>query len=406
MRSPVPSAVRARIAGRWSRATEWLRASVTPLGAIVAGLGALGACTAWWLAWEEALVVAFAALVLVAVATGYLFGPIDLDVDLELPQKRVTVGESAAARVVARNPSAVRRGAQRIEVRVGRATTSFAIPALAGRQEHDELMVLPTNRRQIIPIGPVTVVREDPLRLVRRSVERSEELELFVHPRTVALDNLGAGFLRDLDGQPTPDVTSSGVAFHTLREYQHGDDRRFVHWRTTARTGTLMLKQFVDTRRSHLAIALDLRADGYESAEEFELAVSTAASLASRAFIDGQELTFSAGLRTWTPPSRTQLFDRLAGVELDAGSPMLTRQVMQLLHQATGISTAVVITGNRRTLAEMRVALALLGPSVSTYGLRVGTTEDASLRMLADATLLDLPRLEDLPVLLWTVLHR
>ncbi|MES1169059.1 MAG: DUF58 domain-containing protein, partial [Leifsonia sp.] len=165
--------------------TDWLRASVTPLGAIVVGLGVLGAVTAWWLAWEEALVVAFVALVLVLVATVYLFGPIDLEVDLELPQERVTVGESAAARVVARNPSAVRRGGQRIEVRVGRAVTSFEIPVLAGRQEHDELMVLPTNRRQIIPIGPVTVVREDPLRLVRRSVERSEELELFVHPRTV-----------------------------------------------------------------------------------------------------------------------------------------------------------------------------------------------------------------------------
>jgi len=54
-------------------------------------------------------------------------------------------------------------------------------------------MVLPTNRRQIIPIGPVTVVREDPLRLVRRSVERAEELELFVHPRTVALDTSAPG---------------------------------------------------------------------------------------------------------------------------------------------------------------------------------------------------------------------
>jgi uncharacterized protein (DUF58 family) len=406
MRSPVSSETRARIAGRVARATDWFRASITPLGAMVAGLGVLGLVTAWWLDWEEALVVAFVALVLVVVATCYLFGPVDLEVDLELPQERVTVGESAAARVVARNPAAVRRGGQRIEVRVGRAFTSFEIPVLAGRQEHDELMVLPTNRRQIIPIGPVTVVREDPLRLARRSVERSEELQLFVHPRTVALDNLGAGFLRDLDGQPTPDVTSSGVAFHALREYQHGDDRRFVHWRTTARTGTLMLKQFVDTRRSHLAIALDLRADGYESADEFELAVSAAASLAARAFADGQELTFSAGLKTWSPPSRTQLFDRLAGVDLDAGSPMLTRQIMQLLQAATGISTAIVVTGTRRTLAEQRVALARLGPSVSTYGLRVGTSGDASLRTLSDATLLDLPRLEDLPVLLWTVLHR
>lgn len=45
------------------------------------------------------------------------------------------------------------------------------------------------------------------------------------------------------------------------------------------RIGTLMIRQFVDTRRSHLAVLLDTQPRSYRDADEFELAVSIAGSL-------------------------------------------------------------------------------------------------------------------------------
>jgi len=45
-----------------------------------------------------------------------------------------------------------------------------------------------------------------------------------------------AGRARDLDG-PTFDSSPQGsAAFHTLRDYVPGDERRHIHWRSTART--------------------------------------------------------------------------------------------------------------------------------------------------------------------------
>src|SRR5699024_9984886 len=83
---------------------------------------------------------------------------------------------------------------------------------------------------------------------------------------------------RDLEGTPSSDLSSSDIAFHALRDYAPGDDRSHVHWRTTARTGKLMVRQFEETRRSHVVVALDDLAEHYASDEEFELAVSAAAS--------------------------------------------------------------------------------------------------------------------------------
>ena len=52
---------------------------------------------------------------------------------------------------------------------------------------------MPTHRRGVIPIGPARTLQGDPRGLVRRSVEWTEVTERYVHPRTVALESLGAG---------------------------------------------------------------------------------------------------------------------------------------------------------------------------------------------------------------------
>src|SRR5690606_1690719 len=111
----------------------------------------------------------------------------------------------------------------------------------------------------------------------------TEHVELFVHPRTVPLHGSSSGFLKDLEGRPTKDLSSSDVSSHALREYAPGDDRRHVHWKTSARTGTLMVRQFEETRRSHLAVVLSTNAADYDDPEEFELAVSVAGSLGVQA---------------------------------------------------------------------------------------------------------------------------
>jgi uncharacterized protein (DUF58 family) len=52
-----------------------------------------------------------------------------------------------------------------------------------------------------------------------------------------------------------------------------------------------MVRQFEETRRSHVVVALDNLAEHYASDDEFELAVSAAASIAAQTFREEKELT-------------------------------------------------------------------------------------------------------------------
>ena len=52
------------------------------------------------------------------------------------------------------------------------------------------------------------------------------------------------------------------VAFHAIRPYQYGDDPRHIHWMSTARTGSVMVRHYVDNRRPNLGVAVRHRSRG------------------------------------------------------------------------------------------------------------------------------------------------
>ncbi len=85
------------------------------------------------------------------------------------------------------------------------------------------------------------------------------------------------------------------LAFHALREYVRGDDLRHVHWRSSARAGQLLVRQYHQTRRNHATVIVDDARDSYKTEDDFELAVSIAASLVARCALDDTDLTFVCG---------------------------------------------------------------------------------------------------------------
>ena len=115
--------------------------------------------------------------------------------------------------------------------------------------------------------------------------------QLYVHPRTTALPSTSAGLIRDLEGNPTRRLVDSDYPFHAIREYAAGDSRRQIHWKSTAKTGRLMVRQYEESRRSRMAVVLSVAEAEYADAEEFELAVRSAASLGLRAVHDAREST-------------------------------------------------------------------------------------------------------------------
>jgi uncharacterized protein (DUF58 family) len=71
-----------------------------------------------------------------------------------------------------------------------------------------------------------------------------------------------------------------GASLHNLRPYHAGDDRRLIHWRTSARLGDLMLKEMAAEDRPRIRIVVEDPVRGRAGAEA-EAELSRAASLAA-----------------------------------------------------------------------------------------------------------------------------
>lgn len=160
------------------------------------------------------------------------------------------------------------------------------IPLLAPGQTVKVEYPIPTHARGLLRIGPLTLSRRGPAGLAHARTVVGDVVEVRVVPRVLPVRGLPGGVRR---GQVGADerVERGGTDLVGLREYVPGDDLRRLHWATSARTGTLMIREDADPARPHLAVVLDDRAEGYASVADFEDAVEVAASLVTVAVAEG-----------------------------------------------------------------------------------------------------------------------
>jgi uncharacterized protein (DUF58 family) len=350
--------------------------------------------------WVELSTAAYFVVPLLLVGLLFVLGRYQLSARLELTRDRVMVGERAVGRVLVTNVSRRRSLPGMIELPVGLARADFDIPSMGAGADLEDVFVIPTERRAVLDVGPVTAVRSDPLGLFRREQHLTDPELLYVHPRTVRVEGTAAGLIRDLEGQPVPKITDSDVSFHALRAYVPGDDRRYIHWKTSARTGRLMVRQFEETRRSHLLLLLSTRLDEYADDAEFELAVSVAGSLALQTFADQHELSVSTSRAAYRLGSPTRLMDDLSGVDFEPGAPHLADATRRVAREASGASVAILVCGSLVEPTQLRRARTHLPVDVRTIALRCVPRAESSLRPLGDLTVATLQTLDELGPLL------
>ena len=216
---------------------------------------------------------------------------------------------------------------------------------------------------------------------------------MFVHPVTVRLARTGAGLLRDLEGQATRDLSNSDLAFHTLREYVPGDDHRHIHQRTSARMGTWMIRQFVDTRRSHLVLAVDADTGQYRDEDEFELAISVACSIGLRALADGQDISVAAGPQHVSASTPVMLLDGAAGLEIGGEADGLAAAAQATAH-LRDVTVAVMVTGSGSDISHIRAAAARFSPDVATIVVRCDRNASPGVASVAGVRVMTVPRLD------------
>lgn len=323
--------------------------SVLPLtttGWVVVAVGVLGYLGGWQLGWIELMVIAAGCLLAAGVAVPFVVGRLKLQVERRLAPDRVSVGEPAVAELSVTNDTGRAVGPRIVEDRLRTGPMRIEVPGLAAGATTQALYDLPTARRGRYSIGPAVVAKADPLGLLRREVTQTAASTLWVHPRTTHLPALPVGFAKDLEG-PTTDTSPAGdVSFHTLREYQVGDDYRHIHWLSTARAGTTMVRHYVDNRRPQLAVLLDDRAEVFDG-DGFELAVSIAASLGVSAALHRQPVSISLGpkgLVAGREGGTERVLDALTLVEPGEGhAPHVAAS--QVLRREPGTSALVLLTG-------------------------------------------------------------
>ena len=152
----------------------------------------------------------------------------------------------------------------------------------------------PTGKRAARPLpaaqsaaGAVGSVRPGPR---GDPVDRTDAV--LVYPRVYQLDSLftdaGAG---GGDAARMLLHRTSGYDLHSIRDYQHGESLRRVHWRSTARRRRLMVKELEDSPRDEAAVLLDADASGQVGPlgnTSFDVQVRAAASVLNRLAEGGQ----------------------------------------------------------------------------------------------------------------------
>lgn len=290
------------------------RLPLTHLGVVVVGACLLSYGLAISLHWREFAALAIGFGLVLAIAVPYVTFGGQLRLDRRIEPSRIQVDGTARSVLTVTNTGRHKTSPRVIEDSFGDTPWQHDVRSLDRGESATSDDRLPSGRRGVFDIGPATIVKTDPLGILRRSLGRVEVSQLWVHPRTVALASLRSGFAKDLEG-PTSDTSPAGdVSFHTIREYVHGDDVRHVHWLSTAKTGTLMVRHYVDNRRPYLGVLVD--ADPrHLSPDGFERALEVAASHLRSADLDGRPVAVVVGdqeVMTPTSPIDTEgALDRL-----------------------------------------------------------------------------------------------
>ena len=368
---------------------------VTPTGWALVFFVAVSLILAATLRWVEALACALAGVVaLVLAAMRVAWKPPHL-VSIRVPNERIVAGQTAVGELVVRNERARPVRAGIIELPIGTGMGEFVVPPLGAHATWDEMFLISSRHRGLISVGPARSVRSDALGLLRRVRSWDEPVVLHVHPRTVRVPFDATGFQLDVEGVSTGKLSSSDVSFHALRDYEPGDDRRAVHWQSTARLGKLIVRQYEETHRSHHVIVLDTSRDAWDH-DSFETAVSVAGSLGLANLRESRPVSVTT-TDEWLPSSvAMRLLDSLSEISHRSFGDLVLR-VREAVAQRPGVSALTLIVGPETTDSDA-AHLARLAPiDVPVSIIRIGVNKARARRNLGRGVLLDCATLDDLP---------
>ena len=200
----------------------------------------------------------------------------------------VSVGEPARVDLQVANRSHTRTPRLKLWEPVGdKGGAPMQLAPLGAGESVSAAYRVPTTRRGILRTGPLRAERTDALGLCKRVTWLAGAGEVLVVPERVPLAFPGTGSSGRL-GQHLrmKAFGQTGSEFHSQREYSPGDDLRRINWKTSARAGTLIVRETAMEGVQRCIVVLDTFAEGYDD-DSFERAVTAAASVVAAAAAAG-----------------------------------------------------------------------------------------------------------------------
>lgn len=165
--------------------------------------------------------------------------------------------------------------------------------------------------RGVYPFGPIQIESGDPFGFLARQARIEAEDRLLIYPLVVPIERLGLPS-RAPFGEHTAQrrLLEDPMRVVGARSYMPGDEPRRIHWKATARTGTLQSKVYEASTHHTLVIFVDVRTQdnpmlGYDSAR-LELALCAAASVAAWGVERGYAVgLYANGTLTYVEPTRS-----------------------------------------------------------------------------------------------------
>ncbi len=309
--------------------------------------------------------VALAAAIVLAVVLVLVRRP-RVEVHRWIRPSVLTAGDVGRVEVLVQQVGAVRSPSFELIEPVGADRTARMTVAPLGRDaEVSAGYRVPTERRGVLTIGPLRAVRHDVLGLARSVSEVAGTDEVLVSPRAhlLELPSLGQGVLgRHL--MALAQRLGPGD-FHSLRDYVDGDEPRTIHWRASARSEQLKVRQHSVEGVRRCLVLLDQHVpSGGEGDEAFERAVTAAASLVHSADRAGLTTRFvtTEGVDLRGPDVAPQTLHLLARIAISTGEYVPVER-----DPGEGLGLVVVVTAHASSGAWASLAR-VADPTLTTIG--------------------------------------
>ena len=204
-------------------------------------------------------------------------------------------------------------------------------------------------RRGLHRIAAAHLATLFPLGLFRKGMRQRLDREVLVFPQLFPGPALGAAV--DLGHRRDPGPRAGwGHDLHSLRVLRPGDDPRRIHWKQTARTGSLIFMEREAERSRRISVVLDNAVDpahGKAGEERLELRISEAAAAA----LDYLQAGFEVELVTRTervefgagPRQRRRILETLAAARVGGGvrrAAHRRRRSLEVRFETSGMGAA------------------------------------------------------------------